>query len=137
MDRPAGSYSLAAAGAAGVRRTAMKTSSRVGIRRALTVRQPWAWAIIPAGKDIENRPGTRRLASGTIGIQAGMGLDSPNRLPRGAKKPRSEDLIHGAIIGVVDIVGVVDRSRSKWFDGPHGWVLRNPRALQRAVRCTG
>jgi hypothetical protein len=28
--------------------------------RALTVRQPWAWAIVHGGKDIENR--TRNIA---------------------------------------------------------------------------
>jgi hypothetical protein len=105
--------------------------------RALTVRQPWAWAIIRAGKDIENRSWTNRHATGTIAIHAGMGLDPLNELPRGVKKPGREDLIHGAIIGVVDIAGVVRKGRSKWFSGPFGWVLRNPRPLRKPIRCTG
>ena len=32
--------------------------------RVLTVRQPWAWAIIHGGKDVENR--VRNLAGGTL-----------------------------------------------------------------------
>lgn len=105
--------------------------------RALTVRQPWAWAIICAGKDIENRSWTNRHATGTVAIHAGTGLDSLNELPRGVKRPGPEDLIHGAIIGVVDIVRVVRKGRSKWFSGPLGWVLRNPRRLLKPIRCPG
>lgn len=41
--------------------------------RVLTVRQPWAWAIIHGGKDVENR--TRNLAGdyrGPVAIHAGL-----------------------------------------------------------------
>lgn len=41
--------------------------------RILTVRQPWAWAIIHAGKDVENR--TRNIAGdyrGPVAIHAGL-----------------------------------------------------------------
>lgn len=44
--------------------------------RLLTVRQPWAWAIIHAGKDVENRQ--RNLAGsyrGPIAIHAGLQID--------------------------------------------------------------
>jgi len=44
--------------------------------RILTVRQPWAWAIIHGGKDVENR--VRNLAGdyrGPIAIHAGLGYD--------------------------------------------------------------
>ena len=105
--------------------------------RAVTVRQPWAWAIICAGKDIENRSWTNRHVIGTIAIHAGYGVDPLEELPRGVKKPSNEDLIRGAIIGVVDVVGVVDRHRSKWFHGPLGWVLRNPRRLKKPIFCKG
>jgi ASCH domain len=105
--------------------------------RALTVRQPWAWAIIHAGKDIENRSWTNKYATGTIAVHAGSGLDPLDRLPRGVKRPGGDDLVRGAIIGVVDIVGVVDDHPSKWFRGPLGWVLRNPRPLPRSIPCAG
>ncbi len=44
--------------------------------RILTVRQPWAWAIIHGGKDVENR--VRNLAGnyrGPVAIHAGMQHD--------------------------------------------------------------
>lgn len=41
--------------------------------RALTVQQPWAWAIVYGGKDVENR--TRNIAGayrGPLAIHAGL-----------------------------------------------------------------
>src|SRR5713101_4125399 len=105
--------------------------------RALTVRQPWAWAIVHAGKDIENRSWTNRHAISTIAIHAGYGVDPLEELPRGVKKPGKNELIRGAIIGVVDVVDIVDRHRSKWFIGPLGSVLRNPRRLREPIFCKG
>jgi|SRR5262245_24238789 len=105
--------------------------------RALTVRQPWEWAIIHAGKDIENRSWTNKHVTGTIAVHAGSGLDPLNELPRRAKRPRPEELVHGAIIGVVDVVGVVTGHRSKWFRGPLGWMLTNPRPLPKPIPCIG
>jgi hypothetical protein len=120
-----------------VRRTNVDEDTEANRMRALTVRQPWAWAIIHAGKDIENRGWTNRHVAGTIAIHAGSGLDPLDELPRGAKTPRSDDLVRGAIIGVVDIVGVVKRHRSKWFSGPLGWLLQNPRPLPKPIRYSG
>ncbi len=107
------------------------------VTRALTVRQPWAWAIIHAGKNIENRGWTNKYVTGTIAIHAGGGRDRRHRLPRGTMRPSDEDLVRGAIIGVVDVVAVVKRHRSKWFSGPLGWVLRNPRPLGGPLKCSG
>jgi len=41
--------------------------------KALTIRQPWAWAIFHAGKDIENRDWPTRLR-GRIAIHAAKGM---------------------------------------------------------------
>ena len=44
--------------------------------RILTVRQPWAWAIIHGGKGVENR--VRNVAGsyrGPVAIHAGLALD--------------------------------------------------------------
>lgn len=105
--------------------------------RALTVRQPWAWAILHAGKSIENRSWQNQHTIGTIAIHAGMGQDDLALLPPGVRYPKHEELVHGAIIGVVDVVRVVKRHRSKWFVGPLGWVLENPRLLRRPIECSG
>jgi len=40
-------------------------------------------------------------------------------------------------IGLADVVGVVERHPSKWFSGPLGWMLRNPRPLPRPIPCAG
>ena len=43
--------------------------------RALTVRQPWAWAIIHGGKDVENRVRSLGPYRGPVAIHAGLALD--------------------------------------------------------------
>jgi len=105
--------------------------------RALSIRQPWAWAILHAGKDVENRSWHNKHTVGTIAVHASMGLDPLEKLPRGVRRPSGDELVRGAIVGVVDVVEVVENCRSRWFKGPLGWVLRNPRPLQRPVRCKG
>jgi hypothetical protein len=64
-------------------------------------------------------------------------MDANAVLPRASKKPRADDLITGAIIGVVEIVDVVERSTSKWFQGPYGLVLANPRPLTKPIPVNG
>lgn len=108
--------------------------------KALSVRQPWAWAIMNAGKDIENRSwqavnhGLKRR--GRIAIHAAVGMtrrdyddaaDFINRVY--GRCPRPEILIRGAIIGFVDVVDVVSESDSPWFFGPRGLVLENPQPV--------
>lgn len=105
--------------------------------RALSVRQPWAWAIIYAGKDIENRSWSNKYSIGTIAIHASTRMDSLDDLPRGIRRPEPEELVRGAIIGVVDVVDVVVQHESKWFSGPMGWVLQNPYALPEPLYCAG
>lgn len=94
--------------------------------RILTVRQPWAWAIIHGGKDVENRP--RNIAGdyrGPVAVHAGLSFDMSRAgdfsvtHPMGAAMTRwftrPGPLSHesgpwtqnrGAIIGVVDLVDV-------------------------------
>src|SRR5438552_6363470 len=104
--------------------------------KALTVRQPWAWAIVHAGKDIENRSWKSQFR-GQIAIHASAKIATDVQLPKRSRKPYPHELICGAIIGVVDILGVVDDSRSKWFEGPYGFVLANPRPLSKPIFCKG
>ena len=96
--------------------------------KALSVQQPWAWAIIHAGKDIENRTWKTRQR-GIIAIHASGKVQREAILPRRSTKPQPDDFLCGAIIGVVERVAVVTRHRSQWFQGPCGFVLANPRPL--------
>lgn len=81
--------------------------------RILTVKQPWAWAIIHGGKDVENR--SRNIAGsyrGPVAIHAGLGFDadatSENDALRHAMATKDDLswIARGAIIGVVDLADV-------------------------------
>lgn len=132
--------------------------------RILTVRQPWAWAIIHGGKDVENR--VRNLAGeyrGPVAIHAGKSYDSAwqSRVlddamqSSGARREPGDPPWWGnlgAIIGVVDLVDVhldtdheddagmpsVCRCRSSWAEaGAHHLVLANPLALVEPIPYKG
>lgn len=108
---------------------------------ALSVRQPWAWAIVAGHKVIENRSSgsirAGRMTCRRIAIHAATGLKQSEydwavwRLQKhGVNCPRPDVLVRGAIIGAVDVVDIVSESDSEWFGGQMGLVLDNP------VQCT-
>lgn len=97
--------------------------------KALSIQQPWAWAIIHAGKDIENRSWVTGVR-GRILIHAGKKLDHDGvgfMRNRGIILPSMFDI--GGIVGSVEIAGCVISSPSKWFFGPFGFVLLDSRPL--------
>ncbi len=100
--------------------------------KALSIRQPFADKIIFHGKDIENRT-WRTKFRGTVAIHAGMKFDEFVDLSDKEKKKA----VRGAIIGIVDVVDCVDKHKSKWFNGPIGFVLKNPRPLKKPIPCKG
>jgi hypothetical protein len=100
--------------------------------KALSVRQPWAWAIFHAGKDIENRSQYRHYR-GDLVIHAPATVATADEWPRGVSRPDADTLPCRAILGVVEVVDVVSRNSSPWFLGPFGFVLANPRALPQPI----
>jgi hypothetical protein len=130
--------------------------ARISAVRVLTIRQPHAHLLIHGSpnagvKDVENRsrPTSHR---GTLLIQASAKIDQAayaEYIADGIELPPAEDLVTGAIIGSVQVIGCVDDSRSRWaipgywhwqtaapsiadpviplkgqlsmFDPPHGW----------------
>jgi hypothetical protein len=119
--------------------------------KALTVKNPWAWAIIHGGKDVENRSRPTKY-QGQLFIHAGKGWShegqeflQQKRTPFGFQAfPLDEwqkpNLI-GKVIGSVDVVDChhasecqarddVDNLCSEWAiaDSYH-WVLANPEPL--------
>lgn len=123
--------------------------------RALTVRQPWAWAILHGGKDVENR--IRNLAGsyrGPVAIHAGKTIDETGavEVPRLINEQRGGDGFglylgrdhFGAFVGVVDLVSVHHDSDhgphrcSTWAE-PDDWhlVLANPRPLEVPIPARG
>lgn len=122
--------------------------------RILTVRQPWASAIINYGKDVENR--VRNIAGdyrGPVAIHAGLKRFDPRHESgaRVASITGYRPLMfmptgYGHIIGVVDLVDVHHWSDcldgvfgcSLWADSDsHHLVLKNPRAVSEAIPFKG
>lgn len=114
-------------------------------RLALSIRQPWAWAITTLGKDIENRS-WRTKYCGPVLIHAGKGVkgsdcddflatieaDAELRARLEAAGGLNVEALRaqtGGIVGVVDIADCVTASPSPWFFGPHGFALRNAKPL--------
>jgi hypothetical protein len=103
-------------------------------QRAISIRQPWAHAILHLGKDVENRP-MRTHYRGRILIQASLKIEhdearklklDPDRLPT------------GAIVGSVEIFDCIRDSKSKWaIHGQWHWLLRNPRVLAKPIPFKG
>ena len=98
--------------------------------KVIVIRQPWAWLIVNGFKDIENRSWSTHYR-GPLLIQAAVRRPAPEDLEyarqRRVKLPQEFDL--GGIVGCVQLEDCVHRSRSKWFEGPVGWVLSKPKTL--------
>jgi hypothetical protein len=106
--------------------------------RALSIRQPWAWAIIYADKDVENRSWQAvnhgLKVRGRIAVHASGGMLRWEYVGAaafmdeiGVQCPPAIDLKRGGIIGSVEIIDVVSDYQSHWFFGPRGLILRNPK----------
>lgn len=101
---------------------------------ALSIKQPWAWAILHAGKDIENRSWKTNYR-GPVLIHAGKGFDSygfswlQHFNPTGIEIPGIKSFDLGGIVGQIEIVDCVEESESPWFFGRYGFVLANPELL--------
>lgn len=99
--------------------------------KALTIWEPWAWAIVAAGKDVENRTWAppRALLGERIVIHAGKRVDEDaiddiewlieREVPR-------RELAPGCLVGTALLVRISTSSASPWFSGPFGWELRDP-----------
>ena len=123
---------------------------------ALSIRQPWAWAIVAAGKDVENRsratphrgplfvhasktlhgPTWRRDARALVGILASLG---GKRIA--LRVPEPEDLPFGAFVGVCEVVGCEKTPQltpNPWADPQwFGWALSGARALAAPIPASG
>ena len=123
--------------------------------KALSVRAPWTWWIMYGEKDIENRgPHFPRNVYGRVLIHqskwwrdeevADDHEDAAIMYERGHQcglNPMSGigniQEWCGCIIGSVEIVDYVTRSRSYWFQGDVGLVLRNPIMLPKLIPYKG
>ncbi|MFB6460476.1 ASCH domain-containing protein [Bradyrhizobium tunisiense] len=116
---------------------------------ALSVRQPWAWAIVCGLKDIENRT-VFSVTKGNLNRRGRFAIHASKGMTReeyvqGYELMRSLDIAcpppgalpRGGIVGAVEIVDCVKQSDSPWFFGPRGLVLRNAMRLGVPIPCSG
>jgi hypothetical protein len=102
------------------------------VLKTLSVRQPWASLIMSGAKDVENRTWSTNYR-GRLAIHAASRPDS-----EGVELYPDVDGPLGAILGTVELLDVVDDSRSKWArPGCWHWLLDDPRPLSRAFKTPG
>lgn len=130
--------------------------------KALTLWQPWAWAIVAAGKNVENRTWEppRDIIGERIAIHAGKTIDIESILAMRNEMrincPSPASLVRGAIVGTARVVGAIavnggtcqynggvtlEQSSvlcdSHWFSGPIGWVLADVVRFHEPIQCRG
>lgn len=113
------------------------------ITKAISIRQPWAYAIMFLGKDIENRS-WRTNFRGRVFIHAGKKFDMNGyeklltmNIQENPSKSNMSTILSGSnryaklggLVGTVEIADCVKESKSKWFQGKYGWVLRDPKPI--------
>ena len=130
---------------------------------ALTIHQPWAWAIVAGHKPVENRTWIppRAFIGSVLFIHAGKSLDMPAVAKvkaeigiAGALLDPARDLVTGAIVGCARYMGTATEDaslrvpgvevqdaeryiRSPWYSGPFGWVLSEPVKFAKPVPARG
>jgi hypothetical protein len=106
--------------------------------KALSINQPWAWAILYAGKRVENRKWKTNFR-GRFFLHAGLRFDDAgvewieNHFPD-LTLPESYQM--GGVIGQATITDCVSQSDSPWFFGPYGFVLKDVVPI-KFVPCRG
>ena len=101
--------------------------------KALSVRPPWAWAIVHLGKDVENRTWMTRYR-GPLLIHASRNWDQAGAARIKAIGGDFDEFqvyrSRGGVIGQVDLVDCVRNHRSPWAEpGLVHLVLANARPL--------
>lgn len=122
--------------------------------KAITLWQPWSWAIAYAGKRIENRgwkpPAAiigQRIAihaGKTLDLNAceGLGCEDDIQLPEMYFHDPKKAFVHGAIESTALLKGWTEglcssHPQSLWLTGPIGWVLDDVVVLPRPILCRG
>ncbi len=117
--------------------------------RALSVRNPWAWAILHGQKTVENRDwatnNPARKFRGRVLLHASKGCGKREyaeavafiRSISALEVPPLSELPLGAIVGAMTVSGWVEQHESPWFVGPGALTLENIVALPEPVPCKG
>lgn len=104
-------------------------------KKAISIRQPWAWLIVNGFKDIENRSWKTKYR-GPILVHAGqkVELDAYDWVAASfgdsIRFPSPKEIVKGGIVGVTTIVDCLEYSDSPWYvEDNFGFVLQESRPL--------
>ena len=107
--------------------------------KALSIWQPWAWMVLHGGKDVENRSWPTYYRGPLLihaSLHVGKALyealccDAAQCSGIPTTRFRAEGLeSRGGLVGIVDLVDVVATLENRYFQGPWGWILANPRPI--------
>lgn len=114
-----------------------------GDHRVLSLHPSWAWAIVYAGKDVENRSWTTPFR-GRFLVHASSKKYSRALLDQAREEIAEksgvrladipEDFPRCQILGSVELVDCVQRAKSAWaYPGEEHWLLANPKRLAAPV----
>ena len=105
--------------------------------KALTLHRPWPWAILHAGKRLENRTWEPNLRVGEIfAIHAGAKYDAAAALWMQEHlhlSPPTPDADPIGIVGLSMFEDIVMQSSDRWFFGPLAWKLSNVWSVEPIV----
>ena len=115
--------------------------------KAITLWQPWAYAICHLVKRVENRrwsPPTSLIGQ-RIALHAGARLDREAlEFLRHEGYAVPNDVPHKAIVAVATLasvatwqIGAVPTEHRRWYCGPYGWVLSAVTVLAEPIPCNG
>lgn len=127
--------------------------------KALSIKQPWLYAITDLDKRIENRTWKPPdwLLGKRIALHASKQYDNAGRMTikeicGGTIVPAKDDLLLGYIVATVRVIGWVNRRgfgtglglslpstlvNDKWFFGPTGWIFDDVQKLAEPIPCQG
>lgn len=111
--------------------------------KAISIKQPWAWLILNAGKNIENRTWNTKYR-GPLLIHASKEMDQAalryyyrfrcEETGRGLLPPIQE-LPTGGIVGMVNLSEVFSKVEkaptgcAMWWQGPYGFLLTDAKRI--------
>lgn len=119
--------------------------------KAISIRAPWWWYILHAGKDIENRDWSTGYRGRVLvhaskwwrkeevpddAFYANFCVQDVERRLGGIGLAALKQY-GGCIVGSVEIVGCVTESPSKWFSGKFGFKLANPKRYATPIPVKG
>jgi len=107
---------------------------------ALSIRQPWAWALAAGFKSHENRTWTapNHVLGQVIALHASKTIE--HAVVDEVKRMcfDMEPKLHtAAVVGIARLVDCVTTSDSPWFIGPYGFVFENAVQLPVPIPCKG